>query len=132
MGLEPTTFDLEVQHASPLRHVGFTSMEKTFSIFIFSVYLYKTPLIFLLSLILAGCLLLKRKYHRNVTSYCLIILKFPKNSVAALFRLQALEGKASSIYMKVLTRHADQAETTVLTLEYSLQSLRSVTVLSWP
>ena len=24
MGLEPTTFELEVQHASPLRHGGFT------------------------------------------------------------------------------------------------------------
>ena len=39
---------------------------------------------------------------------------------------------SKQLYMKVLTRHADQAETTVLTLEYSLQSLRSVTVLSWP
>ena len=24
MGLEPTTFELEVQHANPLRHGGFT------------------------------------------------------------------------------------------------------------
>ena len=39
---------------------------------------------------------------------------------------------SKQLYMQVLTRHADQAETTVLTLDYSLQSLRSVTVLSWP
>ena len=34
MGLEPTTFELEVQHANPLRHGGGTYTEIYFSFFI--------------------------------------------------------------------------------------------------
>ena len=41
MGLEPTTLELEVQHASPLRQGVFTFMEKTFSTFIYSAGLPK-------------------------------------------------------------------------------------------
>ena len=43
VGLEPTTFELEVQHASPLRHGGLMSMEKPYSDSIYSLY-FKTPL----------------------------------------------------------------------------------------
>ena len=42
--LEPTTFEIEVQHDRPLRHGGSTFMVKTFSTFIFPVYLYTPPL----------------------------------------------------------------------------------------
>ena len=42
MGLEPTIFELEVQHASPLRHGGFRSVERN----IFCPHLSKTPLLF--------------------------------------------------------------------------------------
>ena len=34
VGLEPTTFELEVQHANPLRHGGGTYAKVYFSLFI--------------------------------------------------------------------------------------------------
>ena len=55
MGLEPTTFELEVQHASPLRHGGCMSMTQNISwlhLFFFSP---KITLFFHLFLILFGC-----------------------------------------------------------------------------
>ena len=35
VGLEPTTFELEVQHACPLRHGGLMSRKQNISVFIF-------------------------------------------------------------------------------------------------
>ena len=75
MGLEPTTFELEVQHASPLRHGGFRS--KPYSALF--IQLFKTtPLLFVLSLILDGCWFLRQKYHRNITIS--VQLSSPKNT----------------------------------------------------
>ena len=34
MGLEPTTFELEVQHASPLRHGGFINLKVLSALFL--------------------------------------------------------------------------------------------------
>jgi len=49
-----------------LRHGGFTSkVRNIFYLHLFCLY-FKTPLLFfLLSLILDGCWMLKRKYHRE-------------------------------------------------------------------
>ena len=59
VGLEPTTFELEVQHASPLRHGGFMPREQ--GNFLFHVLL-NTTLFFLFSVILEACWLLKLKF----------------------------------------------------------------------
>ena len=59
VGLEPKTFQLEVQHASPLRHRGFMSREQGN----FSGYMVlNTAGFFLLSLILDACWLMKSKF----------------------------------------------------------------------
>ena len=80
VGLEPTTFELEVQHASPLRHGGFRSMEKSYSASIYSVY-FKTPsLLFVISLILT-VVGFWDNYYRNITIS--VQLSSPKSSSAA-------------------------------------------------
>ena len=54
MGLEPTTFELEVQHASPLRHGGFTENEL--------INLNVVSALFLLLLLLFG-------HKQNITQF---------------------------------------------------------------
>ena len=54
MGLEPTTFELEVQHASPLRHGGFTK-DQVINLNVFSA-------LFLLLLLLFG-------HEQNITQF---------------------------------------------------------------
>ena len=84
MGLEPTTFELEVQHSSPLRHGGFSFMNKLYFASIYSVY-FKTPtMLFVLSLILA-VVGFWDTYYRNITIS--VQLSFPKNSSAAVRQL---------------------------------------------
>ena len=59
MGLEPTTFELEVQHASPLRHGGFTVH------FIINLNVISALFLFLLLLLL----LLLFGHERNITQF---------------------------------------------------------------
>ena len=58
MGLEPTTFELEVQHASPLRHGGFTVH--------YVINLNVLSALFLLLLLL---LLLLFGHEQNITQF---------------------------------------------------------------
>ena len=58
MGLEPTTFELEVQHASPLRHGGFTVH------FIINLNVISALFLFLLLL-----LLLLFGHEQNITQF---------------------------------------------------------------
>ena len=59
MGLEPTTFELEVQHASPLRHGGFTVH--------YVINLNVLSALFLLLLLLL--LLLLFGHEQNITQF---------------------------------------------------------------
>ena len=59
MGLEPTTFELEVQHASPLRHGGFTVQ--------YVINLNVLSALFLLLLLLL--LLLLFGHEQNITQF---------------------------------------------------------------
>ena len=59
MGLEPTTFELEVQHASPLRHGGFTVH--------YVINLNALSALFLLLLLLL--LLLLFGHEQNITQF---------------------------------------------------------------
>ena len=59
MGLEPTTFELEVQHASPLRHGGFTVH--------YAINLNVLSALFLLLLLLL--LLLLFGHEQNITQF---------------------------------------------------------------
>ena len=59
MGLEPTTFELEVQHASPLRHGGFTVH--------YIINLNVLSALFLLLLLLL--LLLLFGHEQNITQF---------------------------------------------------------------
>ena len=59
MGFEPTTFELEVQHASPLRHGGFTVH--------YGINLNVLSALFLLLLLLL--LLLLFGHEQNITQF---------------------------------------------------------------
>ena len=58
MGLEPTTFELEVQHASPLRHGGFTVH-----------YIINLNVLSALFLLLLLLLLLLFGHEQNITQF---------------------------------------------------------------
>ena len=60
MGLEPTTFELEVQHASPLRHGGFTVH------YVINLNVLSALFLFLLLLLL---LLLLFGHEQNITQF---------------------------------------------------------------
>ena len=64
MGLEPTTFELEVEHASPLRHGSFT-MHHIINLNLISA-LYLFLLLLLLLLLLFG-------HEQNITQFPLNI-----------------------------------------------------------
>ena len=59
MGLEPTTFELEVQHASPLRHGGFTVH------YVINLNVLSALFLFLLLLLL----LLLFGHEQNITQF---------------------------------------------------------------
>ena len=66
VGFEPTTFELEVQHASPLRHGDCTSIAQNIFWLHFFFFSLNTTLFFHLSFILFGWCLLERKCHRKL------------------------------------------------------------------
>ena len=110
MGLEPTTFELEVQHASPLRHGGFMCMDKNIlpTRIVLDCFSFSPKF-----LPVVGC------WNINITelSHLLPNYRSPRTVLLFFSGFKSFMMTASSIW-KALTRHADQAETTVSTLDW--------------
>ena len=62
MGLEPTTFELEVQHASPLRHGGFRCEGLSFYYNYFILPFFETKIFLTVFIFYTICSSIWRKY----------------------------------------------------------------------
>ena len=103
--LEPTTFELEVQHASPLRHGGFMCMQRNILLTGILLHCFSFSLKFLP---VVGC------WNVNITELSLLLSNYRSPRTVLLFfsGFKSFMMTASSIW-KALTRHAEEAETTV-------------------
>ena len=105
VGLEPTTFELEVQHASPLRHGAFMCMVESILLTRILLHSFSFSPKFLP---VVGC------WNVNIKELSHLLSNHRSLRTVLLFfsGFESLMITASSIW-KALTRHADHAETTV-------------------